>query len=365
MAAKPSAELRRALVERLDRRGLIASPEIRRAFLSVPRELFVPDFAARAGLEAVYRDEAILTKQDTRGAATSSSSQPAIMALMLERLEPEAGARVLEIGAGTGYNAALLAAIGASVISVELDPDTAADARAALAATGYDAEIVTGDGRQGWPPGAPYDRMIVTASAAEIPRAWHDQLVEGGLLVVPLQLGASGVQAIPALRREPDGFRSASVLCGGFMPLRARPDEEVAPPTGIDLPQGRGLAHLAGPELEGERRQHLLEVTREPPRVRRLVLRAPMWSLALYLAFEAPAGRFVHGPLGAGVIGADGGSLALASGSRLLAWGGDEAERLLERLLAQWRERGRPDENRLELTVRFEDGRSRIAHRWL
>src|SRR3989440_8507888 len=124
------------LVRRLERGGTIWSPAVREAFLAVPRERFLPG----RPLEQVYRDEAILTRRDAGGAPTSSSSQPAMMALMLEQLRLEPGQRVLEIGAGTGYNAALLATIVGPrrVVSVELDPETAAEARDAL--EGYEVE---------------------------------------------------------------------------------------------------------------------------------------------------------------------------------------------------------------------------------
>jgi len=103
-----STKLRGQLVAELERRGLIQSDRVREAFLAVPRELFVPEFAAREGLAAVYRDQAILTKHNEHGVPVSSSSQPAIMAEMLEQLELAEGMNVLEVGAGTGYDAALL-----------------------------------------------------------------------------------------------------------------------------------------------------------------------------------------------------------------------------------------------------------------
>lgn len=89
-------------MEDLEARGCLTTPAVRRAFGAVPRERFVPEAAWRDGLEAVYRDEVIITERDERGTPISSSSQPSMMALMLEQLELEAGHRVLEVGAGTG-----------------------------------------------------------------------------------------------------------------------------------------------------------------------------------------------------------------------------------------------------------------------
>jgi protein-L-isoaspartate(D-aspartate) O-methyltransferase len=330
LAVTEGSELRRALVRRLERAGAISSPAVRDAFLEVPRERFLPGRA----LGEVYRDEAILTRRDRSGAPMSSSSQPAIMALMLERLNVEPGQRVLEVGAGTGYNAALLATIAGPgcVVSVELDDETAAAAREALAA--YEVEVVTGDGREGWAPGAPYDRMIVTASAETVPRAWHDQLTEGGILVAPLRAGGGHPQAIPALRKEEDGFRSVSVLCGSFMPLRGGP---IAGRPDLIPPRGRA-------------------------RIRPFRSSGPRWALALYLALEAPEGSYVDGD---GTFGIRiGQNLALVTDVGICAWGGSEAEELLERLLEEWRARGRPTESRLTITVRYDDERARIGHGW-
>ncbi|MGH3935914.1 MAG: methyltransferase domain-containing protein, partial [Pseudonocardiaceae bacterium] len=119
---------------------------------------------------------------------TSSASMPAVVAQMLAALEVEPGMRVLEIGTGTGYNAALLAhRLGAeNVASVEVDPAVAERARRALAAAGFGAvTVVTADGAQGHPPRAPYDRVISTVAVAEVPQAWVAQTRPGGLVLTP------------------------------------------------------------------------------------------------------------------------------------------------------------------------------------
>jgi protein-L-isoaspartate(D-aspartate) O-methyltransferase len=218
-------------VQTLWRDGLIRSSAVRDAFLEVPREFFVPEFAEREGLAAVYRDESILTKRNVHGVPLSSSSQPAIMALMLEQLQLAEGMRVLEIGAGTGYNAALLSVLvgrRGRVISVDVDPEIARGARRALRGAGYKARVMVGDGREGFADAAPYDRIIVTASSDSVPVAWFEQLDPGGLLEVPLRLSASGAQAIPLLRKGRAGFRSTGVVAGGFMPLRSAGDGAAA-----------------------------------------------------------------------------------------------------------------------------------------
>jgi Protein-L-isoaspartate(D-aspartate) O-methyltransferase (PCMT) len=107
------------------------------------------------------------------------------------------------------------------VISVELDPELAKRGSSVLRQAGYRAQLVVGDGRDGWAAGAPYHRIIVTASASEIPHAWLEQTVEDGRIQVPLRLRNSlSGQAIPTLGRRGSELHSISVLCGGFMPLR-------------------------------------------------------------------------------------------------------------------------------------------------
>jgi protein-L-isoaspartate(D-aspartate) O-methyltransferase len=167
-----------------------------------------------------YADQAIVT-HFRDGWPSSSASQPAIVAIMLEQLSPPRGGRVLEIGAGTGYNAALLAdLVGPSgrVVSVDIDPQVADEARRHLAGAGVTgAEVICGDGALGWPDGAPYDGIIVTAGASDLAPAWTEQLAGTGRLVVPLSL--RGVQHCTAFVRAGGHLRSAAMCECGFMPL--------------------------------------------------------------------------------------------------------------------------------------------------
>jgi methyltransferase of FxLD system len=302
-----STKLRGRLVAELERRKLIRSERVREAFLAVPRELFVPDFAAREGLAAVYRDEAILTKQTEQGMPLSSSSQPAIMALMLEHLELEEGMRVLEVGAGTGYNAALLSLLAGKrgrVLSVEVDAQIAAEARHALRKSGYRVRVVHADGRAGFAEPAPYDRIIVTASADAVPPAWFEQLADDGLLVAPLRLNSSGAQAIPVLRKTPRGFRSLRALTGGFMPLRGADDDGSGEPprepclnvTDLSRDGREPLLQLNGAALATLSRpakRRLLAIALGKPRRRRIGLRADHGALSLYVSLTLPKGRLV------------------------------------------------------------------------
>ncbi|GAB1646885.1 protein-L-isoaspartate O-methyltransferase family protein [Krasilnikovia sp. MM14-A1259] len=220
-----SLDLRAALVAKLTAADVIRSAAVTDAFLSVPREDFVPEIAARRGLAAVYADVSLIV-QERDGAPTSSSSQPWIMAEMLEALDVRDGHRVLEIGLGTGYNAGLLSRlVGAAgrVTSVDIDPGLVADATAALKAGGYPVATAVADGRAPI-DGGPFDRIIVTASTDHVPDHWCAQLVPGGLLIVPLRVSA--LQIIAVLQRTPAGLRSVALIPGGFMPLR---DDVAAP----------------------------------------------------------------------------------------------------------------------------------------
>ncbi|MEV4532873.1 methyltransferase domain-containing protein [Asanoa sp. NPDC049518] len=230
--------LRARLVDVLREDGGLTRDDLAQAFATVPREVFLAEgfHDGDAGLlrpgddgflAAAYRNDALVTKLDN-GRPVSSSSQPSLMALMIEELGVTAGMRVLEIGAGTGYNAALMAAVGADVTSVDVQPDVAARAAAALAAAGVGgARVRVGDGYLGEPAGAPYDRVMVTVGVTGVSPHWLAQLVPGGLMVAPVaHAGNNPVLRIwsrPADGRAAPGWPAqddiwAGGVCGaGFM----------------------------------------------------------------------------------------------------------------------------------------------------
>jgi protein-L-isoaspartate(D-aspartate) O-methyltransferase len=192
------------------------SPDWRPSFLAVPREAFIPDTiwrpdATKTGpdLVPVHRaeqpeqwralvdsDDWVITQVDdghpvggdVGDLITSSASMPRVVALMLKHLDIRGAERVLEIGTGTGWNAALLAhRLGSDrVISIEVDPDLAATARKALSDAGFGAvSVITGDGALGYPPHAPYDRVLATVACTRMPSAWVAQTRPGGRIVAP------------------------------------------------------------------------------------------------------------------------------------------------------------------------------------
>lgn len=382
--AASSERLRRRLVSDLEARRCIVSERVREAFLSVPRELFVPAIADRAGVEAVYRDEALVIKHDEHGRATSSSSQPAIMAVMLERLGLEQGHRVLEIGTGTGYNAALLFAIvgpRGRVVSVDNQPDLVSAARRALRSGRFRVTTAVADGHEGWPAAAPYDRIVVTASSPFVPRAWRDQLVERGRLELPLRPRAVGAQVIPTFERRGASLCSVAVVPGGFMPLRGA--EELSEPARVSAAAPAGdrlglLLDLSGPgvaSLSAVAKRRLLALALGEPRDVRSVRSSP-WSLAVFLSLALPRARLVAAAPepGIGVCSSDGRSLALVSGrmrapsvSRVTAYGGSEAQETVQRALDRWGELGAPSEEQLgeclsvRVTFRGDRGAQRFS----
>ncbi|HEY3248309.1 MAG TPA: methyltransferase domain-containing protein, partial [bacterium] len=245
MDTQETQQLRNHLVDVLKRGRSIRSPAVEAAFRTVPRHLFVPHRTP----EDAYRDDAIPTRWE-HGLPTSSSSQPGIMAVMLEQLALRPGLRVLEIGAGTGYNAAILhELVGPSgkVVTVDIQPDVAQEAQRHLRAAGYaDVTVVAADGGFGHPPEAPYDRIIVTASLSDVSPSWVEQLVDGGLLLLPLRLGTTCLCV--AFIRAGDELRSTSVECCGFMMLKGAYGTDDPAGDSRLVPMGDGL-FLSAPGL--------------------------------------------------------------------------------------------------------------------
>jgi protein-L-isoaspartate(D-aspartate) O-methyltransferase len=210
--------LNRRLVDDLVERGQIRSAPVEAAFRSVLRHHFVPGVS----LEDAYSDRAIALQKDEEGGWESSSSQPGMMAIMLEQLDLWPGQRVLEIGTGSGYNAALLAQIvgdHGKVYSVEIEAGLAAAARDHLRAAGVTAvEVIAGDGGYGYGAGSPYDRIMLTTAAEDIAPAWWAQLATDGRVVMPLQL--AGVHRSVAFVRSGDHLRSVSTSNCGFILMR-------------------------------------------------------------------------------------------------------------------------------------------------
>jgi protein-L-isoaspartate(D-aspartate) O-methyltransferase len=250
-----------ALVSLLDGRGLLTA-EWRKAWERVPREDFIPARIWRQGPERcepverpherialINSDRPVVTQVDD-GAdsgpriATSSNSMPSMVARMLRLLDVRDGHRVLEIGTATGHVAALLCErLGEDrVFSIELDPDLAEQAREHLRLAGHAPTLVCGDGEQGWPTAAPYDRIISTCALRHVPLALIGQLRPGGVLVAPMAREFwSG--ALVRLTVQDDGSATGNFHGGAsFMPMRSHRRVPAAPVDQETPPRARETA---------------------------------------------------------------------------------------------------------------------------
>ncbi|MBW2398307.1 MAG: protein-L-isoaspartate(D-aspartate) O-methyltransferase [Deltaproteobacteria bacterium] len=189
----------------------IRNPDVLEAVRTVPRHRFVPE----SQQESAYKDRPLPIGHG------QTISQPYIVALMTELAELKAGDTVLEVGTGSGYQAAVLAQLGVKVYSIEIIEPLAEQARAALAATGYGdrVEVRTGDGYAGWPEHAPFDAVIVTAAPPMIPEPLKQQLRIGGRLVIPV---GQSFQRLLRITRSETGFEEENVLPVRFVPMTGR-----------------------------------------------------------------------------------------------------------------------------------------------
>jgi protein-L-isoaspartate(D-aspartate) O-methyltransferase len=363
----------------------VAPAAVLEAFAEVPRHLFLPG----VGPEEAYSDDAIVTAMEN-GVPTSSSSQPSLMARMLAMLDLRPGQRVLEVGAGTGYNAALMAALGARVTTVELQAAVATAAREHLAEAGLDevVDVVTGDGAE--PPPGPFDRIIVTAGLWTLPPALIAALAGDGLLVAPLRI--NGVELVMALRKQGAALSAAGGLPCGFMPLQGAEERPWRWALG-----GGGTATAdadLGVEGRGALDRLLASDGREVAdplalRAGERVLEALLWlglqgDPLITLVRPREGGRRPRWTVALDVLPASLLVLDLGAANDRVAtatlYGGDGALRTCAAAMAAWRAAGSPGPAALALSIEPHDGRSgwtlpyrdaggvatmvRGAHRW-
>ncbi len=195
------------MVERqLQGRDITAS-DVLKAMSKVPRHLFVPPEARRFS----YQDSPLPIGYG------QTISQPYIVALMSQLLLPRPGEKVLEIGTGSGYQAAVLAELKATVFTVEIVPELALQSSAVLDKLGYNVKVKTGDGYQGWPEHAPFDGIIVTCAPTAVPEPLKKQLAEGGRMVIPA--GESNRQKLYLLKKKEGKIVQQNIIDVRFVPM--------------------------------------------------------------------------------------------------------------------------------------------------
>jgi methyltransferase of ATP-grasp peptide maturase system len=264
------------LVHQLTRSGDLRSSSWRMAFEQTPRHVFVPSIITinesgpttmsgthpaqhQSWLEQVYSDDSLVTQYLAHpslmmaGAkpllvSTSSSTMPSLMARMLEALDVHDGHRVLEIGTGTGYNAALLChRLGSdNLVSIDIDPTLVAAAREHLASLGHHPTLVVGDGAAGVAPHAPYDRIIATAAVADVPLPWIEQLAPGGKMLANLRGDlAGGTLCLLTKDCEDEVIGPILHLGGHFMWLRSQADSPLRIPERSHIRSSRHSARTS------------------------------------------------------------------------------------------------------------------------
>jgi len=198
---------REALADALDHGG-IDDPEVLAAMRAVPRHEFVPEDQR----DLAYLDQPLPIGHE------QTISQPHVVAFMTELADVQDGEKVLEVGTGSGYQAAVLAELGAEVYSIEIVEPLGRQAEATLRRLGYDVHTRIGDGYRGWPSEAPFDAIVITAAPPEVPRPLLDQLAVGGRMVVPV--GADlWSQELQVITRTEDGFRTVRSMPVLFVPM--------------------------------------------------------------------------------------------------------------------------------------------------
>ena len=212
-SAGSHARNRLAMVENQIKRRGVTDPNVLAAMEKAPRHMFVPEDVKKFA----YEDEPLPI------GLSQTISQPYIVALMTELLELKRDSKVLEIGTGSGYQAAVLAELCDSVSSIEIICELAERADSTLKALGYHVDVKCGDGFRGWPEKAPFDAIIVTAAPDEVPQPLLDQLAEGGRLVIPV---GTYHQDLKLIRKVDGKIKETNVIPVRFVPMTGEAEKD-------------------------------------------------------------------------------------------------------------------------------------------
>lgn len=369
-AEEASSRLRHAMVTQQALNHVpISNPAILDAMEAVPRERFAPSYFLYADgryrllrseidgqdwLAKAYQDQSLVTQIDGRvhaddadamaagwqGTPTCSASQPSLVARMLDLLRIEPGSRVLEIGTGTGYNAALLCELTGSrnVYSIEYDPALATLAAERLTAAGYEPTVIVGDGGVGYSDAAPFDAIITTCSFPVIHAAWLEQLSTVGTAVVNLITGIP-VGILAVLTVDVPGTATAQIVSqrAWFMPSRTEPTNHALALSESSSDPGAtsGATELRWADVEAADGLYVLAALR--------------LDVHLLVTFTVDGGK-QYG------LYADDGSTALEHDGCVVESGPRRLWAELERIAQDWARLGRPDREGFELSVRYGTG---------
>lgn len=368
-----------AYVRRLRDAGALRSPRVIQAFEQVPRHRFIDrfyDFSPQGSpqqvvvandpsrlrpehLQLIYSDKALVTRLDEQGMPASSASQPTLVATMLELLELAPGMNVLEIGAGTGYNAALMAVIvgaNGSVTTLDISEAVAAQARKALAAAGcHHVDVRAQDGYFGLPDSAPYDRVVATVGCPDLSPAWAEQLRPDGTMLIPLEHARH--HPLVRVRQEQGRLRGRVLGWSGFMPMTGRADGG-GPWRGRLVLPGDWTALREDGSIKEEPRWEELGSS---PFLPGTTLRQK--EIDLFFALTLRDGRAIWSPWGVGLAEGEAG-FALAGHAAVFSFG---ERRLLDdfrRLFDAWRAEGSPSfsDYRMEFVPADRPGSPPEAH---
>lgn len=337
------------MIELLKKQGAIRSEQIEEAFRRVERHRFIeavyefepsgtlqarhfdPENPTEAQLDAIYQNRALVTLV-SNNTPTSSSSEPGLVAEMLEVLDARPGLKVLEIGAGTGYNAALLAELMQDmrlVVSIDIQKDVVARAARLLEKAGYgEVKLVAGDGAEGAPDEAPFDRIVATVGCPDISPAWGAQLSHSGSMLIPLQ--HAGWYPLTRVWAENDGLMGRVAGWSGFMFIQGTLATE-GPwpfPHSGDLVPSKQAKEL--PLFEGFNNEHWSE-------------EFPIWNFFYFVGLEdsrafwtsqAPGFGLVDERLGTAIVNPKSKSVFLDGDRRLYS--------RLNQIYDRWRSIGKP-----------------------
>ncbi|MGH3888845.1 MAG: methyltransferase domain-containing protein [Pseudonocardiaceae bacterium] len=355
----------RAMADDLAALGVL-DPAWREAFEQVPRHVFVPQFYRPDGilvdgadpdmrdewLDAVYRDDSLITQRLAQPGSgmmvpTSSSTRPSLMALMLGMLDVHDGQTVLEIGTGTGYNAALLAyRLGDDrVTSVDIDPNLVETARSAARGIGLVPYLVAGDGEKGFPARAPFDRVLATCAVPTIPTHWVAQLADDGIIVADLRAATSST--LITLHRTAEGIAEGRFHAtpGYFMWLRPRVGDPL---------RNAQESNFVFDQTGSRQSTTWLDPTG-------LADPGLGFMIAAYVPDVVQSVTFTDPPA-YGLRTGDGSWARVDADSRSVVQTGERSVwNEVETATRRWEQLGRPDPARFRLTVSAEDGQ----HIWL